>query len=101
MISRRDWLKTSAAAGAVLAVAPRHLLALSRQEVMTRLIPGTSERIPVVGLGSSATFSSVARSEDYSALREVLSTMVRRIDREVTGVSVQEPEDIDALIKSF
>ena len=77
MISRRDWLKTSAAAGAVLAVAPRHLLALSRQEVMTRLIPGTSERIPVVGLGSSATFSSVARSEDFSALREVLSTMVQ------------------------
>ena len=76
MISRRDWLKTSAAAGAVFAVAPRHLMALSRQEVMTRLIPGTSERIPVVGLGSSATFSSVARSEDYSALREVLSTMV-------------------------
>jgi [acyl-carrier-protein] S-malonyltransferase len=32
---------------------------------------------------------------------KVLSTMVRRIDREVTGVSVQEPEDIDALIKSF
>ena len=31
----------------------------------------------------------------------VLSGMVRRIDREITGVSVQEPDDIDALINSF
>jgi aryl-alcohol dehydrogenase-like predicted oxidoreductase len=30
----------------------------------------------VVGLGSSATFSQVARSEDVSALREVLAAMV-------------------------
>jgi [acyl-carrier-protein] S-malonyltransferase len=32
---------------------------------------------------------------------KVLSGMVRRIDREVTGVSVQGPEDIDALVKSL
>ena len=32
---------------------------------------------------------------------KVLSGMVRRIDREITGVSVQEPDDIDALINSF
>lgn len=76
MISRRDWLKTSAVAGAALSLDPRQLLALARQEVMTRLIPGTSERLPVVGLGSSATFSSVARSEDYGALREVLGALV-------------------------
>jgi aryl-alcohol dehydrogenase-like predicted oxidoreductase len=34
--------------------------------------------LPLVGLGSSATFAQVARSEDYSALREVLRTMVER-----------------------
>jgi len=32
--------------------------------------------LPAVGLGSSATFSRVARSEDVEALREVLRTMV-------------------------
>ncbi len=32
---------------------------------------------------------------------KVLSGMVRRIDREITGVSVQEPDDIDALINLF
>ena len=41
-----------------------------------RAIPSPGELLPVVGLGSSATFSSVARSEDQSALREVLKTMV-------------------------
>ncbi|HSG47633.1 MAG TPA: twin-arginine translocation signal domain-containing protein, partial [Longimicrobiales bacterium] len=76
MISRRDWLKATAAAGAALSLDPRVLRALSRQEIITRVIPGTTERLPVVGLGSSATFSSVARSEDYGALREVLAALV-------------------------
>ena len=43
-----------------------------------RAIPSTGERVPVVGLGSSATFSQVARSEDVSALTEVLRTMVEK-----------------------
>ncbi|MDT8340586.1 MAG: aldo/keto reductase [Longimicrobiales bacterium] len=77
MITRRDWLRTTAAAaGAVLALDPRSLAALSRQEMLTRAIPGTSERLPVIGLGSSATFSQVARSEDFTALRGVLGALV-------------------------
>jgi aryl-alcohol dehydrogenase-like predicted oxidoreductase len=44
--------------------------------MITRAIPSTGERIPVVGLGSSATFSQVARSEDVTALREVLRALV-------------------------
>jgi aryl-alcohol dehydrogenase-like predicted oxidoreductase len=76
MISRRDWLKATGAVGAALTLDPRDLWARSRQEILTRAIPGTSERIPAVGLGSSATFATVARGEDYSALREVLSSLV-------------------------
>ena len=76
MVTRRDWLKITAAAGAALTLDPRVLHALSRQEMLSRVIPGTDERLPVVGLGSSATFSRVARSEDATALREVLSTFV-------------------------
>src|SRR5690606_16699605 len=34
------------------------------------------ERLPVVGLGSSASFSSAAGSEDVQGLREVLKAMV-------------------------
>jgi len=73
MISRRDLLKLSAAAGAALAIPSDLLRALARQEMITRTIPSTGEQLPIVGLGSSATFSQVARSEDFTALREVLS----------------------------
>jgi aryl-alcohol dehydrogenase-like predicted oxidoreductase len=46
--------------------------------MLTRAIPSSGEPLPVVGLGSSATFSRVARSEDSTALREVLGTLIRQ-----------------------
>jgi aryl-alcohol dehydrogenase-like predicted oxidoreductase len=81
MLSRREWLRRTALAGAVLPFSPRLLEALERpgglrQEILRRAIPSSGEQIPVVGLGSSATFSQVARSEDYSALRDVLSALI-------------------------
>ena len=76
MISRRDYLKLSLAAGAVLSVSPGLLWAEDRQlELITRAIPSSGERLPAVGLGSSATFAEVARSEDVEALREVLRAL--------------------------
>lgn len=76
MITRRDWLRLTATAGAALSLNPRMLEALQTQEMITRAIPSSGERLPVIGLGSSATFSSVARSEDVSALRDVLRALV-------------------------
>ena len=76
MLTRRDWLRSTAAAGAALSFHPHLLRALSAQEMMTRAIPSTGEQLPIVGLGSSATFSRVARSEDVSALQEVLGAFV-------------------------
>ena len=75
-LTRRDWLKLTAGSGAGFALTPTLLQALTRQEIMTRAVPGTSEMLPVVGLGSSATFSRVARSDDVSAIRAVLQTFV-------------------------
>ena len=75
MIKRREWLGLSLTAGAALALNPR-LLWAARQQLITRAIPSTGQRLPIVGLGSSATFGQVARSEDVTALREVLRTMV-------------------------
>jgi aryl-alcohol dehydrogenase-like predicted oxidoreductase len=77
MITRRQYLKMTLAAGAALTL-PGGLLqaATGRGELITRAIPSSGERLPVVGLGSSATFAQVARSEDVSALREVLFAMV-------------------------
>ena len=76
MISRRDLLKLTAAAGAAISINPGVLKALARQELITRAIPSSGEELPIVGLGSSATFSRVARTEDFSALREVLAVFV-------------------------
>jgi aryl-alcohol dehydrogenase-like predicted oxidoreductase len=77
MITRREYLKLSLAAGAALAVGPGMLLANPerRGKLITRAIPSSGQRIPAIGLGSSATFAEVARSEDVSALREVFSAM--------------------------
>lgn len=77
MLTRRQYLKMSLAAGAALTL-PRPLLAVAerRLELITRAIPSTGERVPAIGLGSSATFAAVARSEDVSALREVMAAIV-------------------------
>jgi aryl-alcohol dehydrogenase-like predicted oxidoreductase len=42
---------------------------------MTRRIPSSGEELPIIGLGSSATFRAVAQ-QDVEALREVLSALV-------------------------
>lgn len=79
MISRREWLGLTLGAGAALALHPLVLHAArpaGSMKLIMRRIPSTGEELPLVGLGSSATFSRVARSEDVTALREVLGTMV-------------------------
>ncbi len=74
MLKRRDVLKISAgAAGASLL--NRAALAAGAP-LITRAVPKTGEMLPMVGLGSSATFAQMARSEDASALKDVLKTMV-------------------------
>ena len=77
MVTRRDALKFSLAAGAALARHPRLLLAEGKAAtgLITRAIPGTTERLPVVGLGSSATFARLAASGEVDALREVFKTL--------------------------
>ena len=78
MFSRRESLKLTLAAAALLAVDPRSLLArTASQGLITRAIPSSGELLPVVGLGSSATFAEVARGEDVEALREVIQAMTR------------------------
>lgn len=71
MITRRDCLKYSTLAGVASMLPTTLLMALENGDLIKRAIPSTGEKLPIVGLGSSATFSSVARSDDVSALEEV------------------------------
>jgi aryl-alcohol dehydrogenase-like predicted oxidoreductase len=73
--SRREWLNVTVGAGAAaLTLDLRQLFAQGK--LLTRAIPASGEQIPVIGLGSSATFSQVARQEDVTALREVFKALV-------------------------
>jgi len=78
MTTRREWIKGMAGAAAIAALAPRAVLAADAgmADLITRAIPATGERLPIIGLGSSATFAQVARSDDVAALRTVLEQMV-------------------------
>ncbi|HEX5094001.1 MAG TPA: aldo/keto reductase [Burkholderiales bacterium] len=70
MTTRREAILAMAGA----ALAPR--AGIAAEGLITRAIPSSGERLPVIGLGSSATFSRVARGEDVTALREVLGKLV-------------------------
>jgi len=74
MFTRRDWLRSTAAASALLSLDPRALRALEGRKLLTRAIPSSGEQVPIIGLGSSATFRRMAGSEDVSGLQGVLKT---------------------------
>ncbi len=76
MISRRDYLKYSLIAGAATTVPGGLLQALEGKQLIQRVIPKTGEKLPIVGLGSSATFRRLAEDGKTSELRDVLKTLL-------------------------
>jgi len=76
MLTRREYLKNSALLGAACALPAGILEAFDPGDLITRPIPSSGEKLPVVGLGSSATFRKVAQTEDVSALVRVIETLV-------------------------
>ena len=76
MLTRRGYLKNSALLGAASLLPAGLLRAFESGDLITRAIPKTGEEIPIVGLGSSATFRRVAQSEDVSSLAEVMNTLI-------------------------
>ena len=82
MTTRRETIGTLIAAGAGLMTGGlvRPVLAQGgvavKPALLTRAVPSSGERLPIVGLGSSATFAQVARGDDVTALREVLGALV-------------------------
>ena len=74
MVTRREWLRVTAGAGAALTLNPRLLEAIQTGEVLTRAIPSSGVRIPVIGLGGR-WISSRASGEELAAHRAVLKTL--------------------------
>lgn len=77
MISRRDYLKLALLSGAALSLKPSLLWSIDQAlPLLSRQVPSSGQTLPAVGLGSSATFSRVAGSDDVEALRAVLQAML-------------------------
>jgi aryl-alcohol dehydrogenase-like predicted oxidoreductase len=76
MLSRREYLTMSATACAALALRSRLAGAAEPADLITKAIPKTGEHLPIIGLGSSATFSQSAGRDEVDALRGVFRTMV-------------------------
>lgn len=74
MLNRRDFIKATSCVVGASFLAERGVAAAG--PLITRAVPKSGEMLPMIGLGSSATFASMARSEDAKALREVLKTLV-------------------------
>jgi len=76
MISRREILKFSMLAGVASGIPAGLLRAANHKGLITRAIPKTGEKLPIVGLGTSATFRRLAASDDASPLRDVITTLL-------------------------
>jgi len=74
-MDRREWLRCALAAGAAIGL-PSRLAAAGKPALIRRPIPSSGERIPVIGLGSSATFRTAAQGEDAEGLAAVLRMLV-------------------------
>lgn len=74
MISRREWLRATAGAGAVLGLSPQLLRALQSGPVRTRPIPSSGEQLPVIGLGGR-WISVNSSSEELAGHRAVLRAL--------------------------
>jgi diketogulonate reductase-like aldo/keto reductase len=74
VIDRRALLSLGVTS-ASLAVVPRWLRA-APADLLTRPIPTTGERLPVIGLGSSASFEQSADRGELQGLTEVLKLMI-------------------------
>lgn len=97
LISRREWLGLSIAAGAAIAISPKLLGALRAPgaKLIQRAIPSTGEMLPVIGL----QFGNPP-PPDRVALKETLTTLIENGGRffDTAHQSVPGAEDASAKI---
>jgi len=72
-LTRRDALKLGLAAGAGLALSPALLQAQQASaELLTKPIPSSGERLPLIGIGTARRYDVAASEEELAPLREVI-----------------------------
>jgi aryl-alcohol dehydrogenase-like predicted oxidoreductase len=83
-ISRRDALRMALGVGAGLALRPRELWAheagwddFQDTSLVTKPIPSTGERLPVIGIGTARRYDVAASEAELAPLREVVHNFTR------------------------
>jgi aryl-alcohol dehydrogenase-like predicted oxidoreductase len=76
MVSRREWLRITAGAGAALTLDPGALHGLQTREMILKPIPSSGERLPVIGLGGR-WISANASAEELAGHRAVLHELAK------------------------
>lgn len=74
-MDRRELLRLGMTSASV-ALAPHWLRAGSSDPLSQRTIPSSGERLPVIGLGSSASFEQSANGGELQGITEVLKVMI-------------------------
>lgn len=73
LLTRRDALKLGLAAGVAMAFDPSALFAQTAgTELLSKPIPSTGERIPLIGIGTARRYDVATTAEELAPLREVL-----------------------------
>lgn len=75
--TRREAARLLAGTGGALLLSPAVTFAQKTAAILTRSIPSTGEKLPVVGLGTWQTFDVGAGAAERQPLREVLSRFVQ------------------------
>jgi aryl-alcohol dehydrogenase-like predicted oxidoreductase len=73
-LSRRSLLGWGAGASTL----PFFAWLLEQEGMVTKPIPSSGEQLPVIGLGSAATFAEAAQAKDVASLRKVMTILVER-----------------------
>ena len=83
-ISRRDTLRMTLCVGAGLALRPHDLWAREAEQddgkaasLVTKPIPSTGERLPVIGIGTARRYDVAASEAELAPLREVVRNFAR------------------------
>ncbi|MEJ8566383.1 aldo/keto reductase [Elongatibacter sediminis] len=94
MPSRREFILQATTAAAM--VASRSVRSDPREkEMMTRVIPGSGEAVPVIGMGTSGSFEVRPGSAEYEALRDVLAVFFEGGGRLIdTAPTYSNAEDV-------
>jgi aryl-alcohol dehydrogenase-like predicted oxidoreductase len=76
LISRRDTIRIALGVGAGLALRPHELWAQAAS-LVTKPIPSSGERLPVIGIGTARRYDVAASDAELAPLREVVRSFTR------------------------